>query len=1065
MAIHRIDIVDGLIVDSAAANNFLCCIDCQTVTCTFQNVHNSALTINDFVVDPILPATKFTYTVTAINGGPVTWGFVVGVDEFFTLTLEICYSALTPGTDDFTANFVTAEHGDDAAWLFGFACVNFNDLGVPLTLDFGSVPPSTTTTQSFTITNTTIGDVPFVMGSGTCPSITFDPGSGTIAAGASQMIDVDWSAGAFPDSISCNIDVTSDGASQCVTSISVIGATEEIICEDCICCVDIEIRTENNWIDTQTGFCDPSNFYYPASFLEKKTVVFKMSYVNPIFSGWQLQFNPRLFGDDCTAPFEENQPLPTSYRVTYAASIMPDGTPVPMSLFGAGINALNQKNWEVNFVPVNAAIGAFNVELTFYMIEDYEQWISNIAFPNADKLRKNTISAASVYDNSFPSVYNTLKNITGAFFITDPAVLVGDSPLRCSLVTCPRITGRFYNLGLYGGPSEFTNPQFILSRSTGNVTNFSTVEKTRVEFRIDIDPSYGTGTPVIVYHVFDESATDNNVDFFAASDSSRYRVLGYAGTGVLDNHLVRPGTIGSVGGTWTASLYVGTTVNASSIYRVAAIVYGSNGTMVNTFLSDRIVVKNVPDLDCDCELEFESGWNQYFQLNQVDAFRPVGKERVGHRVTTTGDSMADCMANWGFDITNWNDALLTIRLNIYKRRENFPSVGQTTFFQYETHLSQRNNAFPGGWQNNNDLEVIEIGSTITTRINNRRVRWENNLFTGGLIQTANTATYLNRTNAGPLGSTYVGTLNILDSWIGEDVFFEYIYTFNFTPYLGTPFFWNVVRAFPLNAIGFEPINSGFDQRLTDVTIEGLNPTTGNWELIEPPICFQDWLQLRLTYQADREGNFIFFIEREPFGLPLLQENDGASSNTLMTELSSPLVVSQDTVFDPVTFQASVILDAQQFAIGEKYLFCGYISSPEEPPTCEYFIYHAEVNSVGISLNPITLGSSIPATFTATPLNSYFYMRTSNGPTTYPTPANIYVFEYSFTAPTTRVIDIWFGQWAFGGTPQISLPVGSTSGAIPITWGLGGSGEWTLRAGAGTNMTTVGTFKIGNAYCP
>lgn len=1064
MAIHRISIVDGLVPDTAGANNFMCCLTCQSVTMTFQNDHSSALTITTFADTSAGPATDFYPTVTAINGGPVSWPLVVGVGETFTLTLDVCQNFIS-GTPYFNAGFNTVEHGNDAMWQFGFTCVGFAELGFPsLPIDFGTVGPLSTNMQTITLTNSTIGDVPFIMGTGTCFEISFSPGSGTIAAGATQTIDLIWYSGSGSYSMACFVNISPDG-STCVSSVDVNGNVVDAVCETCICCTDIQIKTENDFIPSQSGFDDPSNFYYPAAFLEKKTIVYSMKYSNPIYSGWQLQFNPKLFGNDCESPFETNVPLPTGYRVTFASSLMPDGTAVPMTLVGAGSNALNQKNWEVVFRPTSQATGAFNVELTFYFIQDYEQYITNIAFPNGSKFEKNDISNSTIYNNAFPSVYNTLKNATGAFYITDPVVLVGDSPLNCSFVACPRLTARFYNSGLYGGPSEFLNPQFILSRTTGVVTDFSSVERTRVQFNIEIPSGYGTGTPVIIYHVFDETMVDNVNDMFTATDSSRYRVLGYSGTAILDNHLAAPGTIGLVGSTWQCSLYVDTTINPASIYRVAAIVYSSDGTMVNTFISDRITVKPVPDFDCDCELAFDSGWNQYFQQNAGDAFRPVGKERIGHRVTVTDGGMENCMTRWGFDFTNWNDSLLGVRLNIYKRRQNFPSIGQTAFFIYETHFSIRNNAFPGGWQNQNDLEIIESGSTITTKINNRRVRWENNLFSGGQVQTANASTYLNRTNAGPMSLTYINTLNILDSWIGEDVFFEYIFTFNFTNYLGTPFFWNVVRAFPLNAIGFEPVNSGFEQRLVDVVIEGLNPTTGNWNVIEPPICFQEWLQIRLTYQSDREGNFIFFIEPEPFGIGVLQENDEAPSNTLMTELSSPLVVSMDTAFDPVTLQATVILDAQQFNPDKKYLFCGYISSPQLPPSCEYFVYHALVNSAGINITPISLGNTIVATFASTPLNSYAWMRTSNGPTTYPTPGETYVFEYAFTVPTTRVIDVWFGQWSFGGTPQISLPVGSTSGAIAIVWGLGTSGEWTIRAGAGTNMTSVGSFSIGNAYCP
>jgi hypothetical protein len=365
----------------------------------------------------------------------------------------------------------------------------------------------------------------------------------------------------------------------------------------------------------------------------------------------------------------------------------------------------------------------------------------------------------------------------------------------------------------------------------------------------------------------------------------------------------------------------------------------------------------------------------------------------------------------------------------------------------------------------NDLTVVDGLNVILTSINDRRVRYDNTLFSGGLVQTALTSEYMNRTNAGPLGSTYVSALGISDSWINNEVFFEYIFTFNFTGYLGTPFFWNIVKAYKVNAIDVEPGNGGFDSRLLDVIIEGMDPVTGLFVPIEAPICFSDYLAIKLTYEADREGNFLFFIEPEPFGSTVLLENDEIPSPNQMTQLNSSLVLSQDTFFDPITFRASVILDAPNLANG-KYQFCGYISSPEVPAICEYFLFHARIaGSTLIVMSTPQVGDTINGTFNNVTAGRTLTVRSSNGSTVYPIPGATYYFEYTFSVPTTRPLEFRFGTLATSGPIDQTVPIGATTGSFYAVWGGSNLEFWTMRTDAGTDMTGTFAFKIGNQLCP
>lgn len=1062
MAIHRIDIVSGLFPDSIATNRLLCCEGCQTAIVTFENVHNSDLNITNFVINDA--GTGTAWTITSINGSPPSFPFFIAEGDTFTMDIEICYDGVTDPLGTPTAYFVTVEHGNDASWLFEMTCNDLNPFINDFVFTFTDIPVGTTSVQYIGFDNQTLGAISLQVEVSGCGSTLPISNAITIPAFSTGLIPLEWTPTSASDTLSCTTYIYSDNCSS-DSVIEIIGNAIAADCE-CLCCLNIEIQTDQNYLNADGGFCIPDNVYSKSAFLDKKTVVFSMKYDPGLVTGFRLQFNPALFGLECISPFEGNNTLPVGYFIQYLSGAHPDGTAQPMVLNGAGSNALNLKNWEVFFRPTDAIAGEFNVEFTFYMTQDFEQFLTNITFDNDPKLKRNTFSSPTNWDNTFPSVYNSIKSLQAAFHVTDPATLVGDSPFRCGILTCSSFTGRFYNLGLNNGPSEFTNPVFALTRTNGTVTNFSTIETTEVKFSIDVPVIYGAARPKIVFHLFDINATNNTVDFLAASDSSRFTTAVLPGTGVLDNHLVRPGTLGTVGGDWAASLHVGTTVNPSTTYRMAAIVYGSAGEMVNTFLSEPITVTTLPDMDCDCHPEITSTFNQYWQKTNADCFRPVGKERIGHQLILDPGDFDDCLSNWGFEIDDWRSVLANVRLNIYKRTEDFPNPGKTTFFQYESHLSVRNNAFLGNYQNFGDLIVAESGPTqIVTFINNRRVRFDNTLFSGGQILTANSSTYMNRVPAGPIGGIYVSTLNVLDTWINNDIFFEYVLTFDLTAYVGQPFLWNVVKAFKVNAIDFEPINSGFEQMLFDVTFEGLDPVTGVYVTIEEPICFSDWSAVRLTYQSDREGNFLFFIEPEPFGLPVLQENDEMVGANQMTQLSSPLVLSMDTSFDPVTFQASVILDAPQFE-NKTYRFCGYISTPEEPAICEYFVFHAKTASSPTIIVPTPqVGNTYTGTFNSTPFAASLTMRTSNGTTLYPLPGETYVFEYSFSVATTQVLDFRMGTLSTSGPVTFSIPVGSTTGSVSFVWGADTSGFYTMRTGLGTVSTGTFAFKIGNSLCP
>ncbi len=84
---------------------------------------------------------------------------------------------------------------------------------------------------------------------------------------------------------------------------------------------------------------------------------------------------------------------------------------------------------------------------------------------------------------------------------------------------------------------------------------------------------------------------------------------------------------------------------------------------------------------------------------------------------------------------------------------------------------------------------------------------------------------------------------------------------------------------------------------------------------------------------------------------------------------------------------------------------------------------------------------------------------------YPVPGETYTLEYQFSTPNSRELYFWFGQANDTGPATITIPANQTSGIVNFVWGASTIGEWYMKTGTGTNMTTIMTIKLGNIYCP
>ena len=140
--------------------------------------------------------------------------------------------------------------------------------------------------------------------------------------------------------------------------------------------------------------------------------------------------------------------------------------------------------------------------------------------------------------------------------------------------------------------------------------------------------------------------------------------------------------------------------------------------------------------------------------------------------------------------------------------------------------------------------------------------------------------------------------------------------------------------------------------------------------------------------------------------------------------------------------------------------------------CQYFTKWVQfVNSSNVNGSTVgALNAEFRITFTAATFGRYLGVKSSSPGFAllgafYPVPGETYTFEYSFTVPNTRAIDLWFGQGDDTGAPTATIAAGSIGGILTFTWGASTTGQWYLETGSGTNMTTIMTVKLGNIYCP
>jgi len=277
-------------------------------------------------------------------------------------------------------------------------------------------------------------------------------------------------------------------------------------------------------------------------------------------------------------------------------------------------------------------------------------------------------------------------------------------------------------------------------------------------------------------------------------------------------------------------------------------------------------------------------------------------------------------------------------------------------------------------------------------------------------------------------------------------------------------------AFKIQPIQNEFDNSGFSSVLTDMWIEGLNPSSGSWETIDGPICPSDWDGIRVKYSANQNGDFILFMNPLGGGIPQLSESEFNDSPFGFPTLNNTISIDPDFSNGGV---ATAELNPALLTNGSWEL-CGLISIPPAVLVCEYFktiVCQSGSTALGCSLGVNPLVNLVAINATNGRYRSIVFSDPVLGP---PIQGQTYVMEYNLVSGSapTKEIHFWAGVdggfFVPGSRPSDGIiPIGSTSGTITFVWGGSVTSYvfFQLKSNANPNWTGTMEIKIGNTACP
>jgi hypothetical protein len=759
-------------------------------------------------------------------------------------------------------------------------------------------------------------------------------------------------------------------ATGCSVSIFLCGETWDIPvtiypvqCGDCgLNCLETTISTEE-WnpfiLPQKTGYCElvAGQVYDLGAIGEKKYIYWELQYDNG-FTGNDIDifFNPWMFDVVCNVGSKYgsgnvDDPPPAGWHIKFQPAMM--GGSFSMTLYGAGVNANAQKNSSATAYFLTTDV--IGILFETYLIEDIDNWVDTTPLANQPKLLNNHKFAPTPFQNVVQSVYNVDKTLCATFYIIDPNVPVaipgsGDPnatppipptyvPFECGLVKTIPFTARFYNSGLYGGASEFTNPVFTFERNAVNVGNLSTISNTKAKFKITSVPGFAITD--CVFWLIDASNVNDFTDFVdnygggVLPTPSRVLVFNWPFVMNIGGNFTGPSQQLQVVGpdTYEGFVHIDTNLNPNGQYYLIAIPYAYGVPMVNSFITGPIPVTQIPGIEACCPMNVQSNWNDYFNSNNGLCFQPTMKERIQQHMTIGPGSGAgswyQCLIDYGWNpaIMAWTDFLKEIRLNVYRRALNWPTATQHTWFIFDQYQSIRQVGFPG------DMNNLTPGLTCQISGGNILLDWEGRVRYEDTIPLSGSNVYLspstqpfNRTPAGALGSTYVSTQGITWDWADQDIWFEYQFKFDLSSLFPQPCFLNQMVIGKIHPLDFETNPLPGTQWLKPLVIQGVNGTNPP-ETITGPFCEGTYdhliVQVGNLLSVNLNGRMIAFFDPFPYGVgSLLEDEEWVSPQGMIQLDASPIYDNPGTYLNGGSFKVNLV----GIPPG-KYQLCGLVIVP------------------------------------------------------------------------------------------------------------------------------------------
>ena len=658
-----------------------------------------------------------------------------------------------------------------------------------------------------------------------------------------------------------------------------------------------------NLLATANLDCSTLNDYNTSAIGDSKTATFQLYYANEFKDYVRVWFNPWMF--DATADFltKYGNIAITEPQSGWVADVMASwigAGPQPMAFSGPN-NQLNYRCY-INIIDQHQ----FEITFDFFLIQDLKDWVDLYDIDNRRKLvfTENTPLAPYLL-NASNSVYLNQKAMGYLIYIYDPNVIVGSvgtppKPIYCECFIDRKVMFdvRWWNQGLNGGLPEMSNPTFAFTRNSNPVSQLSTINPTNVTFTVFYPNTIGNA----VFWLFDESNTDNSIDFYANYDSSRALIPTITTPGVIDNHLESPSqAITSLGGGYySVSCRIGTGVNPNGSYRLGAICYSSGTDVVNSFLSDTLSVKSVPDVnDICCPLDVDVHWLDYMTDHNTSCFMPTLKERVRNRMYIEGGAFNDCLITLGMPSgTSWIDYLGYFALIIYQRRDNYPTINDRTYFIYDQMDAYRDTSISGNWNYNSSkpLVISDDGTTIYSEWGGR-VLWNDTPLPGNKVIKSDMTNWFDFTPVSVVqGNQYVAASNVTYNWADKDIYFQYMLVFDLSSFIPGATSVTLAQINQLHPMDYDSNTNPYGQILDTITITGWKdgtPTT-----LVGSFCADkyDYLEVEIQEVGALDGKLIATLNYQPYTEYTIKEHESYASTSGASQMIDVEMYDVDSDF-------------------------------------------------------------------------------------------------------------------------------------------------------------------------